>query len=101
MTEAEKIEYAASAFEALVGSQQDRLSRGTILRQRMHAALKRGERPEGYRPEWIRECALELVHTLQAMSEEFDLEHPDDKASVGDLLDVLATTTNLFRNHED
>lgn len=101
MTDADKIEYAVAAFEALVGEKQDRLQRGVILRQAMHDAIKRGETPQGYRPLWIREGALELVRHCQHLAEQFDLNYPDDKASVSDLLDLLATAANLFRKHKD
>lgn len=97
MTDSEKIEFAVSVFMALSGENQDRLIRAKLDRDRMHAAIKRGEKPVGYRPEWIKASAIKLVDVLAEMAKAFDAEHPTDKATNGDLLDILSTTAALFR----
>lgn len=97
MTNSEMSEYATAVFEALVGENQDRLQRGLILRQAMHDSVKRGETPTGYRSPWIKAAAVGLAKHLGEVAKAFDAEHPQDKASVSDILDILATAEGLFR----
>lgn len=97
MTDSEKMDFATSVFMALSGENQDRLVRAELDRQRMHDSIRRGERPVGPRPEWIKASAVKLVDVLAAMAREFDLANPQDKATNGDILDVLSTTAALFR----
>ncbi len=101
MTEAEKMDLTTSVFVALVSEKQDRLTKGLMLRQAMHDTIKRGEKPTGYRPEWLKARALELVKVMAAEAQKFDEAHPDDKCSVSDILDVLVTTAGLFKSAHD
>jgi hypothetical protein len=95
----EKISFTTAVFTRLASEKMDRLNRGLVLRQAMHDAIKRGEKPTGYRPQWVQDQALELVKTCGLMAQKFDEAHPDDKASVSDLLDILATAMGLFKKH--
>lgn len=97
MTDSEKQDFAIEVLVALHTEKQDRLTQGMIRRQAMHDQIKRGETPVGYRPDWIKSQARELVRALATAAEEFDLAHPDDKASVSDLMDILATTIGMFK----
>jgi hypothetical protein len=97
LTDTEKQEFATTAFTALATEKQDRLTNGLVLRQQMHDAIKRGERPPGYRPAWLKTQSLDLVRILTEIAQRFDAEHPDDRCSVSDIMDVLATTMGLFR----
>lgn len=101
MTDAEKIQYTTSVFVAMVSEREDRLARGVRMRNAMHEQIARGEKPTGYRPEWLKHSAIKLVQTLQQMASDFDKAHPDDKCSVADLLDVLATTKGLFYREDE
>lgn len=101
MTDAEKMQYATSVFVAMVSEREDRLARGVRLREAMHEQIERGEKPTGYRADWLKQAALKLVRQLQQMASEFDKDHPDDKCSVADLLDVLATTQGLFYREDE
>jgi hypothetical protein len=97
MTDIEKIEFTTTAFQCLVRGQQDRLRHGAILRQAMHDAVERGEMPAGYRPVWIQEMSRKLARVLGEEASRFDRTYVNDKASVTDLLDILATTMALFQ----
>lgn len=97
MTDDEKMDYAIKVFTTLLSDQQDRLERGAMLRQAMHDALARGEKPTGYRAKWLMQVSEGLVQYLIQAAEDFDASHPDDKVSVMDILDVLATVTAQFR----
>jgi hypothetical protein len=99
MTETEKMDFATEVFVALVTEKQDRLTKGLMLRQAMHDQIKRGETPSGYRPAWLKAQSLAVVKSLAEAAEAFDQGHPDDKASVSDLMDILATAMNLFRKN--
>lgn len=97
MTDSEKIEFATAVFLALSGENQDRLIRASMNRQRMHDSIRRGEAPKGYRPDFIKASAIKLVDVLAEMARAFDGANPTDKATNGDLLDILSTTAALFR----
>lgn len=97
MTDSEKMDFAVQVFTALSGENQDRLMKATIDRQRMHDSIRRGEKPVGRRPEWIKASAIKLVDVLAQMAREYDQGDPTDKATNGDLLDVLSTTAALFK----
>lgn len=94
-----EIDFASTVFAALVTGKMDRLKRGQMLRQQMHDAIKRGERPVGARPEWLRRSAVHLINVLGTQAEEFDNTHADDKASVSDLMDILVTAMGLLKSH--
>lgn len=93
----EKIDFASVVFQALVTEKMDRLDRGVMLRQQMFDMIQRGETPTGYRAEWLRAQAMKVVEVLTEMAKAFDDKYPDDKCSVSDLTDILATTQGLFR----
>lgn len=96
MNDDAKMQYAANVFAALVSDTDARLRRGLALRKAMHEALARGEDPQGYRPKWLKATSLLLVKFIGDQAEKFDAEHPDDRVSVADILDLLHTTTGIF-----
>jgi hypothetical protein len=97
MTDQEKATFATTVFESMLTEKLDRLKHGAILRQTMFDTIQRGETPKGYRADWLRKQAAHLNSALGEIARKFDAEHPDDKCSVQDLLDILATTTDLYR----
>lgn len=101
MTQSEQIEFASTVFQALVSDSQDRLARGAMLREAMHAAVRRGEKPVGYRPDWIREKSVQLCSILADWGEAFNQQHANDSASVGDLLDIIATAASLLNEDDE
>ena len=73
-----------------------RVARGAGLRAEMQAALARGEPPIGYRAEWLRATAHAVVALVARAGESFNVDHPDDAASLADLLDTLATARTML-----
>lgn len=86
----EKALYAAEVFKRL--KQNDsRLAHGYEMRKKMFAQIQKGEKPEGYRPEFIRSAAFKIIAQLGLFAEDFNTQHGDDRLSVHDFLDILET----------
>lgn len=86
-------------FENVIAHAGQRLKTGEALRGRLQSALARGEDPNHYRLEWIRSGVLRINNTLLKLAEEFNAAHPDDRCSVQDLGDVLASTLATLKRH--
>ena len=98
---AERIEeeervFANGVFLRFLAGEEARLLHGARLREEVHAAVERGEKPQGYRADWLRQEALHLVRVMEQVAMEFNVAHPDDKCSTADLQDVLITAHRLF-----
>jgi len=74
-----------------------KLQHGAELRIEMHRSLQQGRRPGGYRADWLKKSSTTLMAVLGKIAEEFDKEHPDDKASLADLMDITATTMGMLK----
>ena len=72
-------------------SDESRLKVAKKARAELHATLDRGEQPRGARPDWIRNSANKLLGALAEIQESFNVQHPEDIATVDDILDVVAT----------
>lgn len=83
-------------FTLVTGKDAEALKHGAKLRNAMIEDLKAGKTPMGYRPQWIRTKARELVRTLSKIAGEFNDAHPLDQCSVMDLMDILSTATNML-----
>lgn len=59
--------------------------------------LKKGEPTTGYRPPWIRQSAHRIIALLNEITNEFNDSHSTDQVSMTDLLDILATASNLVQ----
>lgn len=99
MNSTDQIKFSIAVFSRLLTTKMDRLERGVQLRKQMHEAIKRGEKPTGYRAKWLKDSALEMVSVLGEIARKFDEKFPDDRASVSDLMDVLATTMGLIKGN--
>lgn len=100
MDKQDQVDFTVAVLKSLSTNAHDRLEYGRILRQKMHDQIVRGEEPTGYRAEWLKSVAVDLIGRLGAAAHEFDNSHVNDKASVADLLDILATAMNLLENVE-
>lgn len=89
--------YIKEVFTTLVSKNNTDLATGVQRREDMLASLKRGEQPQGYRAEWIRESARRLIDELEQIAKDFNAKHPNDRCSAQDLMDVLATTMAWFK----
>lgn len=76
-------------------TRQSRIQKGLALRQQMHDAIKNSTVFNHYRMKWVSD-SIDRVHDFaQGLCREFDAAHPDDTASIMDLLDILQGSTNL------
>lgn len=92
-----KVVFTVSILDQIVRSHKERLQRGVERRKEMFEAIKRGEDPSGPRPEWIKESALEVIELLKNQGAQFNADNPDDRASISDLLDVIATAQAMIK----
>lgn len=90
-------EKACEVLHRYLSRGEGRLERGVMLREAMFQAIKRGEKPTGYRAEWLRKTAMELIATMEDCALEFNLNHEDDQISAMDLMDVLATAMGVLK----
>lgn len=89
MDSKEKIAYAKFAFLEILDN-DTRLQRGLQLRKEMWDAVKAGKPTTGYRAEWVRRSGLKIVALLKNIAQDFNNQHSDDRASMHDMLDILA-----------
>jgi hypothetical protein len=97
MPTTQEAKFVADIYSSLLKNSKTRLLRGLKLRQEMHDAIERGERPTGYRPDFIRAGTVKLIKMLDELAGEFNRAHPEDQCSGSDLLDVLASTNGLLK----
>jgi hypothetical protein len=71
--------------------QERRLANGAELRQYVKAVVERGEKPTGYRADWLITSADSVLIHLDSLVQKFNEQHPDDMASLADLLDIIMT----------
>lgn len=93
----EKIEFVRKVFTALFENRDTRLQRGQKLRQQIADAIAQGKVPTGYRVDWLKNSAMELIRVLQDVGHQFNLDYPDDQISTQDLCDVLETAKGMIK----
>jgi hypothetical protein len=91
-------DWAADVLLSLVTDTPTRLKVGSEMRAKMLRELEKGETLTGYRPIWVKKSAHEVVGLLRDIAERFNDEHSTDQASIIDMLDMLATASNLLSN---
>lgn len=94
MTDQEVVE----VFHKITKQADIRLQRGLARRQEMYSQIKRGEAATGFRADFLRQATGDVLDCLAKIGEKFNDNHPDDKISVNDLLDILATTIARLKN---
>lgn len=92
-----EISEAVGVFVRYANLRQNRLEYGMKMRAEMHKALTEGKRPPGYRAHWIKENAAVLLSVLGEIAKDFDSQHPEDKCSLADLMDVTATCMGMLK----
>lgn len=85
------LDYIADTIATVVESKRVRskLSNGMAIRQQMHDALDAGLTFDHYRARWLGESTQKLVDRARELCQEFDKEHPEDAASILDMMDML------------
>jgi len=94
-----EINTISEIFVSLLTRNPARLANGSRLREEMHEQIKSGIKPEGYRPDWVRSSALRILQELVKLGQDFNENHPSDKASVNDLLDILNTVAGRIKKY--
>jgi len=83
--------YACDLLRTLAGTHEAALKRGLMRRTEMVKAMEKGESVSGYRSDWISQSADRVLQVLRECAKTLHEEHPDDRASALDLIDILAT----------
>lgn len=91
-----EIDELCKAFEEATKQQEQRLEQAHKDTDRVRDQLDRGENPTGYRVEWIRNTAIEMLKALTKQCEYFDMHHPNDRASSTDCLNATLTLVNML-----
>lgn len=100
MPTAKEAKEVTDIFVSLLNNRDVRLARGARLRQEMHEKFAKGERPTGYRADWIRGSATKILRELQKLGLDFNATHTDDQCSVNDLMDVLTTAIGHLKKRQ-
>lgn len=96
-----EIQQVSDIYISMLRNTEVRRLRGAQLRDEMHEAVERGERPTGYRPDWVRQSAIRIVRELQHIGFDFNDNHQNDQCSVGDLIDILTTALSHLQKKAD
>ncbi len=101
MTTEEQISFTVSAFLSVLDDSARRIKRSTRLRDQIHEALMRGDEPDHYRVEWMRESVVEIFSLLETIATKFNEAHPDDVCTSQDFEDLLASTLATLNSARD
>lgn len=88
--------HIAKSLLQLYKSKHIALQNGARLRRDMHLALQNGKEPVGYRPEWVKKSAVDVVKVMAILAKDFNEAYPGDRASVNDLIDVLELAIRML-----
>lgn len=91
MDDEQKARYVCRVLTSVLSTNEQKLEKGAERRDEVYAAIARGEVPEGYRADWLRDSAFEIIEYLKMLAADFNEQFPDDRASIQDMLDILAT----------
>ncbi len=92
-----QIDATVTTFINVIRHQERRLRNAAALRKVLGEALDRGEDPAHYRLEFLRTSVLRVNDALAECARQFDAEHPDDRCSAADFIDILATTMHRLQ----
>ena len=62
-------------------------------RHRIQEMVKNKEMPDGYRIEWIKNVALDILDLIKKEAKLFNSKHPNDIATVEDINDIIQTVS--------
>lgn len=92
-----RIETLKSQLIALIENYDNRTKKGLENRNAMVAKIKKGEIPTGYRYDFLQTSAYKVVDTLGELAQQFDDEHPDDRCTSVDFIDILSAAIEVIR----
>lgn len=95
------IEFAHKVFTKIGDMIDQKLENGLRLREAMKAAIERGEPVDNYRADWLKATAIQIINTLHSSAEAFNQKFTEDRISLHDLMDALATAMNLVEKAAD
>jgi hypothetical protein len=92
------LDYIADIIASTVETKQNRsrLENGMAIRQQMHAALNAGLTFEHYRSAWLSVCVQSVIDHTRELCTEFDKTHPEDAASILDMMDILVEAADFI-----
>lgn len=88
-------EEISEALRLIRANQNSALDNGLKIRDEIRKKIEAGEEPDHYRVDWLRETALQCIGFIGETAKMFNSEHPNDKISQNDMLDVLITAANM------
>ena len=94
-----EIEFVKSTFSRVLAHEKHRMAIGMAIRNHMHEQLKLGVEIDHYRMEWLHSSISRVIDLLEQIGSEFNKEHPEDKCSSADLLDIASSVTNTIQNY--
>jgi hypothetical protein len=97
VTAEQEIESSVETLTAILRHEHRRAATGATMRTHLHKQIELGNDPEHYRMDWLRESVLEIMEHLQIIADNFNRTHDNDKASIGDMLDILHSTAKNIR----
>ncbi len=97
-TKEAQIEATVTTLVNVIRHQERRLRNAMAMRKTIGEALARGEDPVHYRLDFIRSSVLRVNDALAECARQFDEEHPDDRCSAADFIDILATTRHRMES---
>ena len=90
MTKEEEILKVQEVLRLVHTQKMSKLMNGMLKRRAIKEALERGEKPTGYRVDWLHSSSQKVIETLRIVATEFNNDHKDDTASVHDLVDIVS-----------
>lgn len=89
MEHEQEIEATQHAFSQVIRRERQRLANGFKMRDYLAEQLASGVYPDHYRITWIEDGVTSVINHLRDLAIRFDEEHPNDKVSAHDFVDVL------------
>lgn len=81
-----------AALRETMGNEKQRLANASQLREFLRKQLEMGITPDHYRIDFLISGSQALNAALGVIADKFDHEHPMDKVTILDLIDILNTT---------
>lgn len=87
----------AKGFIKITHQIRSRFDKSKEDRDRIAQQIKNKERPSGYRVDWISDTSLDVVDLIKKSCRNFNSDHPDDIATVEDMMDILGAAMSRIK----
>jgi hypothetical protein len=92
--------FIKDVFKRVKLVEKNRYQKGQLIRKEVFNRIQQGEDVNNYRIEFIRDAVYKLFNLMEDLSFEFNKAHPEDRFTMNDVGDVLATALKLIKNIE-